>query len=97
MPVLAGKALVDPTDAQVVEAWGVPTSLNEEERDFDGSWWVAVPPGASSLTRHYLGSSRSRVMSAIVAAPTRPMVRSSSATTFSMTWVTPAAPASARP
>ena len=27
MPALAGKTLVDPTDAEVVEAWGVPTTL----------------------------------------------------------------------
>jgi thioredoxin reductase (NADPH) len=35
MPALAGKTLVDPTDVEVVEAWGVPTSLGEDERDFD--------------------------------------------------------------
>ena len=35
MPALAGKTLVDPTDAEVVEAWGVPTTLGEDERDFD--------------------------------------------------------------
>ena len=35
MPALAGKTLVDPTDAEVVEAWGVPTTLAEDEREFD--------------------------------------------------------------
>jgi thioredoxin reductase (NADPH) len=35
MPALAGKTLVDPTDAEVVEAWGVPTTLTEDEREFD--------------------------------------------------------------
>ena len=35
MPALAGKTLVDPTDAEIVEAWGVPTSLGEDEREFD--------------------------------------------------------------
>jgi thioredoxin reductase (NADPH) len=35
MPALAGKTLVDPTDAEIVEAWGVPTTLPEAERNFD--------------------------------------------------------------
>jgi thioredoxin reductase (NADPH) len=35
MPALAGKTLVDPTDAEIVEAWGVPTTLSEDERKFD--------------------------------------------------------------
>ncbi|NUR07408.1 MAG: FAD-dependent oxidoreductase [Nocardioidaceae bacterium] len=35
MPAVGGKTLVDPTDAEVVEAWGVPTTLPEGGRDFD--------------------------------------------------------------
>ncbi len=35
MPALDGKTLVDPTDADIVEAWGVPTTLPEDQRDFD--------------------------------------------------------------
>ena len=35
MPALDGKTLVDPSDADIVEAWGVPTTLPEDERDFD--------------------------------------------------------------
>ena len=35
MPALGGTCLVDPTDVDVVEAWGVPTTLAEDDRDFD--------------------------------------------------------------
>ena len=35
MPALAGKTLVDPTEAEVMEAWGVHTTLPEADRDFD--------------------------------------------------------------
>lgn len=35
MPALGGTCLVDPTDIDVVEAWGVPTTLAEDDRDFD--------------------------------------------------------------
>ena len=35
MPALAGKTLVDPTEAEVMEAWGVHTTLPESDRDFD--------------------------------------------------------------
>src|SRR4051794_20082744 len=45
MPALAGKTLVDPTDAEVVEAWGVPTGLHEDERSFDVLVIGAGPAG----------------------------------------------------
>jgi thioredoxin reductase (NADPH) len=35
MPALAGKTLVNPTEVEVIEAWGVPTTLPEPDRDFD--------------------------------------------------------------
>ena len=35
MPALAGKTLIDPSEAEVMEAWGVPTTLSEPDRDFD--------------------------------------------------------------
>src|SRR4051812_18558506 len=54
MPALSGKTLVDPSDADVVEAWGVPTSLPESRREFDvvvvggGPAGLAVAVSASS-------------------------------------------------
>jgi thioredoxin reductase (NADPH) len=48
MPALDGKTLVDPTDAQVVEAWGVPTGLGEDERDFDVLVVGAGPAGLAA-------------------------------------------------
>lgn len=35
MPALGGRVLVDPTDVEVIEAWGIPTTLPPEERAFD--------------------------------------------------------------
>src|SRR5680860_626060 len=35
MPAVGGTLLLDPTDAEVVEGWGIPTTLSEEDRDFD--------------------------------------------------------------
>jgi thioredoxin reductase (NADPH) len=54
MPALAGKTLVDPTDADVVEAWGVPTSLPEDERDFDV---IVVGGGPAGLATAVYASS----------------------------------------
>src|SRR3954451_24546735 len=48
MPALGGKLLVDPTDAEVVEAWGVPTSLAEDERSFDVIVVGAGPAGLAA-------------------------------------------------
>ncbi len=48
MPALAGKTLVDPSDADVVEAWGVPTTLAEDEREFDVLVVGAGPAGLAS-------------------------------------------------
>jgi len=34
MPAIGGTRLVDPTDAEILEAWGIPTTL-ADDRDFD--------------------------------------------------------------
>jgi thioredoxin reductase (NADPH) len=48
MPALAGKTLVDPSEAEVMEAWGVPTTLPEEDRDFDVLVIGAGPAGLAA-------------------------------------------------
>ena len=35
MPAIGGTYLVDPTDAEILEAWGIPTSLSDVDRTFD--------------------------------------------------------------
>src|SRR4029453_4212598 len=35
MPAIGGPCLVDPTDAEILEAWGIPTGLPETDRAFD--------------------------------------------------------------
>ena len=35
MPAIGGTRLVDPTDAEILEAWGIPTTLSDVDRDFD--------------------------------------------------------------
>ncbi|MBA2533116.1 MAG: FAD-dependent oxidoreductase [Nocardioidaceae bacterium] len=46
--MLDGQVLVDPTDAQIVHAWGIPTSLAEGERDFDVLVVGAGPAGLAA-------------------------------------------------
>jgi thioredoxin reductase (NADPH) len=48
MPALDGKTLVDPTDAEVMEAWGVPTVLPEDDRNFDVLVVGAGPGGLAT-------------------------------------------------
>jgi thioredoxin reductase (NADPH) len=48
MPALGGKALVDPSDVDLAEAWGVPTTLPESERDFDVLIVGAGPAGLAA-------------------------------------------------
>ncbi len=35
MPALGSRVLVDPTDIDIIEAWGIPTTLPPDERKFD--------------------------------------------------------------
>jgi thioredoxin reductase (NADPH) len=35
MPAIGGTVLHDPTDVEIAEAWGVSTTLDDEQRDFD--------------------------------------------------------------
>ena len=35
MPAIGGTRLIDPTDAEILEAWGIPTTLADVDRDFD--------------------------------------------------------------
>jgi thioredoxin reductase (NADPH) len=48
MPAIGGTCLVDPTDTEVVEAWGVPTGLDEGARDFDVLVVGAGPAGLAA-------------------------------------------------
>ncbi len=48
MPALGGKVLRNPTDTELAEAWGVHTTLEDEERDFDVLVVGAGPAGLAS-------------------------------------------------
>jgi thioredoxin reductase (NADPH) len=48
MPAIGGKRLIDPTDAEIVEAWGIPTSLPETDREFDLLVVGAGPAGLAA-------------------------------------------------
>jgi thioredoxin reductase (NADPH) len=48
MPAMGGPCLVDPTDVDVVEAWGIPTTLQEDGRDFDVLVVGAGPAGLAA-------------------------------------------------
>ena len=48
MPAIGGTCLVDPTDAEILEAWGIPTSLPETDREFDLLVVGAGPAGLAT-------------------------------------------------
>ena len=48
MPAVGGAHLVDPTDAEIVEAWGIPTNLPEDRRDVDVLVVGGGPAGLAS-------------------------------------------------
>ncbi len=48
MPAIGGTSLVDPTDAEIIEAWGIPTTLPESEREFDLLIVGAGPAGLAA-------------------------------------------------
>jgi thioredoxin reductase (NADPH) len=54
MPALGGKVLLDPTDVEIADAWGVPTTLRSDDRDFDV---LVVGGGPSGLAAAVYGSS----------------------------------------
>jgi thioredoxin reductase (NADPH) len=48
MPAIGGTCLVDPDDAEILQAWGIPTSLSEDDRDFDLLVVGAGPAGLAA-------------------------------------------------
>jgi thioredoxin reductase (NADPH) len=48
MPAIGGTCLVDPDDAEILQAWGIPTSLPEDERHFDLLVVGAGPAGLAA-------------------------------------------------
>jgi thioredoxin reductase (NADPH) len=48
MPAIGGTLLVDPSDAEVVEAWGIPTTLPDADRDVDLLVVGAGPAGLAT-------------------------------------------------
>jgi thioredoxin reductase (NADPH) len=48
MPAIGGACLVDPTDTEIVEAWGIPTFLPETDREFDLLVVGAGPAGLAA-------------------------------------------------
>jgi thioredoxin reductase (NADPH) len=48
MPAVGGACLVDPDDAEILQAWGIPTSLPADDRDFDLLVVGAGPAGLAA-------------------------------------------------
>jgi thioredoxin reductase (NADPH) len=48
MPAIGGTVLHDPTDVEIAEAWGVSTTLDDEQRDFDVLVIGAGPAGLAT-------------------------------------------------
>ena len=48
MPAIGGTCLVDPTDTEIVEAWGFPTGLADDDRDFHLLLVGAGPSGLAA-------------------------------------------------
>ena len=60
MPALGGTVLLNPTDAEICEAWGIPTTLPDEERGFDVLVVGAGPAGLAASV--YASSEGLRVL-----------------------------------
>lgn len=54
MPAIGGTTLVDPSDTEVLRAWGIPTELDGPERDFD---LLVIGAGPSGLAAAVYGAS----------------------------------------
>lgn len=54
MPALGGTSLVDPTNDEIIEAWGLSTTLPEDERDYD---MLVVGAGPGGLATAVYGAS----------------------------------------
>lgn len=48
MPAIGGTVLVDPTDAEILQAWGIPTTLDAADSDFDLLLVGAGPAGLAA-------------------------------------------------
>ncbi|MCK0110605.1 FAD-dependent oxidoreductase [Ornithinimicrobium sp. F0845] len=48
LAALGGPALVDPTDSEILDAWGIPTTLSEESREVDLLVVGAGPAGLAA-------------------------------------------------
>ena len=60
MQAIGGKLLFDPTDAELCEAWGIRTTLDEDDRDFDVVMIGAGPAGLAASV--YASSEGLRVL-----------------------------------
>jgi thioredoxin reductase (NADPH) len=60
MPAIGGTVLVDPSDADLCEAWGIRTTLDDDDRDFDVVVIGAGPAGLA--TSVYTSSEGLRVL-----------------------------------
>jgi thioredoxin reductase (NADPH) len=48
MPAIRGQVLENPTDAEIIDAWGIPTMLDGDRRDFDVLVVGAGPSGLAA-------------------------------------------------